>query len=80
MNELEKLREENKALKIMIKAQEAFIENMEKAHQAEIFMKFHQGGHIQKGEFLYGGVVMPAERKNLTITINEDGTISKTEE
>ena len=77
MNELEKLREENKALKLLLEMQDAYIDSLNMLHEARVFS---QGGHIQNGEFLYGGVAMPAERKTLTITINEDGTISKTEE
>ena len=58
--------------------QDAYIDSLNMLHEARVFS---QRGYPQKeGEYLYGGVVMPAERKTLTITINEDGTISKTEE
>lgn len=78
MNELEKLREENKALKILLEMQDAYIDSLNMLHEARVFS---QGGYIQKeGEYLYGGVVMPTERKTLTITINEDGIMSKTED
>lgn len=87
MNELEKLKEEIKALKTMLGMKDAYIEAMEKNHQAQIFMLtqksngYSQGGYITKGENLKpAGVVVPTERNALVITINEDGTISKTEE
>ncbi len=92
MNELEKLREENKALKILLEMQDAYIDSLNMLHEARVFS---QGGYIQKeGEYLYGGVVMPGEHyfldetnresgveiKTTIITINEDGTMSKTED
>lgn len=78
MNELEKLREENKALKLLLEMKNAHIDLLNKLHEAS---GFSQGGYVRKeGEYLYGGVVMPAELKTLAININEDGTISKTEE
>ncbi len=78
MNELEKLREENKALKILLEMQDAYIDSLNMLHEARVFS---QGGYIQKeGEYLYGGVVMPTERKTLTININEDGAVSREEE
>lgn len=78
MNELEKLREENKALKLLLEMKDAHIDLLNKLHEAS---GFSQGGYIQKeGEWIYGGVAMPAERKTVAITINEDGTMSKTED
>lgn len=78
MNELEKLREENKALKLLLEMKNAHIDLLNKLNEAS---GFSQGGYIRKeGELAYGGVVMPAERKTVIITINEDGTMSKTED
>lgn len=92
MNELEKLREENKALKLLLEMKDAHIDLLNKLHEAS---GFSQGGYAQKeGEWVYGGTVMPcehyfhqenkrqssAEIKTTIITINEDGTMSKTEE
>lgn len=59
MNELEKLREENRALKLLLEVKDAQIDSLTKPNGA---MRFSQGGYIQKeGEWIYGGVVMPAE-------------------
>lgn len=59
MNELEKLREENKALKLLLEMKDAQIDSLNKLHEAS---GFSQGGYIQKeGEWTYGGSVMPAE-------------------
>ena len=88
MNELEKLKEEIKSLKTMLGMKDAYIELMEKTHQAEKFMISHKnnpgfshGGYIIKGEDLKAtDVVMPTERKTIVITINGDGTMSKTED
>lgn len=92
MNELEKLKEEIKALKLLLEMKDAHIDLLNKLHEAS---GFSQGGYIQKeGEWVYGGVVMPGEHyfldkiqgqssgeiKTTIITINEDGTMSKTEE
>lgn len=87
MNELEKLKEEIKALKTMLGMKDAYIELMEKNHQAQIFMLtqksngYSQGGYITRGENLKtADVVAPVERKAFVITINKDGTMSKTED
>lgn len=92
MNELEKLREENKALKLLLEMKNAHIDLLNKLHEAS---GFSQGGYVQKeGEWTYGGTVMPGEHylldkiqgqsgseiKTTTITINKDGTMSKTED
>lgn len=92
MNELEKLREENKELKLLLEMKDAYIDSLNKTQEA---MGFSQGGYIQKeGEWTYGGSVMPGEYyflgeiqgqssgeiKTTIITINDDGTMSKTEE
>lgn len=88
MNELEKMKEEINALKILLEMKDAYIELMEKTHQAGKFMLAHknnpgfsQGGYITKGERMKApDVVMPSERKTIVITINEDGTMSKKED
>lgn len=92
MNELEKLREENKALKLLLEMKDAEIDLLNKLNEAR---GFSQGGYVQKeGEWAYGGTVMPCEHyfldetqgqssgeiKTTIITINEDGTMSKTED
>lgn len=84
MNELEKLKEEIKALKTMLGMKDAYIELMEKTHQAEKFMlanKSKSSSCSSQGENLKtADVIMPTERKTLVITIDEDGTMSKTED
>lgn len=78
MNELEKLKEENKALKLLLEMKDAHIDLLNKLHEAS---GFSQGGYITKGEKMKApDVVMPTERKTIVITINENGTMSKTEE
>lgn len=78
MNELEKLREENKALKLLLEMKDAHIDLLNKLHEAS---GFSQGSYITKGEKIKApDVVVSAERKTIVITINGDGTMSKTEE
>ena len=45
MNELEKLREENKALKLLLEMKDAHIDLLNKLHEAS---GFSQGGYVRK--------------------------------
>ena len=90
MSELEKLREENKALRLLLEMKDAYIDSLNKMQEA---IRFSRGGYIAEIEKTKPeGVVMPgeyyfidgvkgqSERKTVTLITNDDGTMSKTED
>ena len=84
MSEIEELKKEIEALKTMVAMQIATIEMMKNFHEAEKAMLIHAKkmdsiGNLRNGEFVVGE--LKGEFKNpISININKDGKITKTEE